>query len=426
MKLIELPNSPYWGANIHVGYYPGGKKRYSIKSSKVRRDPTMLNAHGGREDKILALRVLTKLQDLANQAMEIKKEHDIVHVAERGRMLDELLRSCGLRVVGSAPAWDTYSLEVLERHCRDVAPATRRSYFSKKSAFEKWLATHPRLSPGSSLADFKLADIQEFYDYWIAAGGASTTVNAAIEGISMVFARAVVEDFIPKNPCEGVKKLDSVSVPKQPFTLEDLGKITRAVLEHRDDIEHADEWALAIRFATFTGARLSDCIKLRWSDFSDEFRRVRFVPKKKEGLHAKGKVDASVTLILPEFVGATLAAAAASSSSEWVTPALRTIETGKRGLGPRFREILDYAGVVYEIREGKGAKGIAQCSHGFHSFRHTLKTELRAGGVSAATNDYVTGHDDPKVAARYIHEKAETIARECAPVFDAIRKAIGS
>ena len=132
-----------------------------------------------------------------------------------------------------------------------------------------------------------------------------------------------------------------------------------------------------------------------------------------------------MSLLLPKFIAAELAAARARSSSEFVTPALRAINPGKRGLGPRFREILDLAGIAYTIRAPKGDKGIAQCSHSFHSFRHTLKTELRAAGVTAATSDYVTGHDDPKVAARYVHERADTIYRECAPVFDLIREAIG-
>ena len=65
MKLIELPKSPYWGANLHVGYYPDGKKRYSPRSSKVVRDPSRVNERGQREDKAEALAILTALQNVA-------------------------------------------------------------------------------------------------------------------------------------------------------------------------------------------------------------------------------------------------------------------------------------------------------------------------------------------------------------------------
>ena len=425
MKLIELPKSPYWGANLHVGYYPDGKKRYSPRSSKVVRDPSRVNERGQREDKAEALAILTALQNVANQAMASHSE--VVARKDFEEMVAGVLRAVGKRVVSEAPAWDAFSREVLERHCRDLSPATARSYWSKKSGFDEWLGKHDRLSPVSSLADFRLADMQDFYDYWIAEGGNSTTINGVIQGISLVFEQAVIADYIAKNPCVGVKRRDNVMIPRQPFTLSDLSAISRAIVDHGDAIEHAAEWALAIRFAIFTGAREGDCVDLRWSDFSDDFRSVRFVPSKKERLHRLGKVDAAVSLILPEFVAAEFRAAFAASSSEFVCPALRAINPGKRGLGPRFREILDLAGVRYEIREPKGKKGIAQCSHSFHSFRHTLKTQLRAAGVGSETSNYVTGHDDEKVARRYVHEQASTIFRECAPVFaefEAAMKAI--
>jgi integrase len=417
MKLIELPKSPYWGANIHVGYYPDGTKRYSPKSSKVRRDPSLTNEHGGREDKIQALKVLTALQDIANQAMEVRKERESLSVAEYDEMLSQLLRSVGIKRAASGPSWDKFAAAVLDRHCRDLAPSSARSYLAKKSGFDKWLEKHDRLSRESSLADFRLPDIQAFYDWWISEGGQTTTANGALQGISLVFEQAVIEDLIPKNPCIGVKRRDNVMVPRQPFTLADLSAISRALMEHSDAIEHAEEWGRAIRFAIFTGARESDCVSLRWADFSDDFRTVRFIPQKKERLHRLRKVDASVSLMLPEFVAAEFRAAREGSASEWVTPSLRTITAGKRGLGPRFREILDFAGVVYVTQAPKGNKGIAQCSHSFHSFRHTIKTQMRAAGVSTETSNYVTGHDDAKVAARYVHEKSETIFRECAPVF---------
>lgn len=415
MKLIELPKSPYWGGNIHVGFYPDGKKRYSPRSSKVVRDPSRVNERGQREDKAEALAILTALQNVANQAMASQSE--VVGRKDFEEMVAGVLRAVGKRVVSEAPAWDTFSREVLERHCRDLAPATARSYWSKKSGFDEWLGKHDRLSPASSVADFRLADIQAFYDSWIEDGGQSTTANGVLQGISLVFEQAVIADFIAKNPCVGVRRRDNVQIPRQPFTLADLSAISRALVEHGDAIEHAAEWALAIRFAIFTGAREGDCVDLRWSDFSDDFRSVRFVPSKKERLHRLGKVDAAVSLILPEFVAAEFRAAFAGSSSEFVCPSLRAINPGKRGLGPRFREILELAGVRYEIREPKGKKGIAQCSHSFHSFRHTLKTQLRAAGVGAETSNYVTGHDDEKVARRYVHEQASTIFRECAPVF---------
>ena len=292
-----------------------------------------------------------------------------------------------------------------------------RSYWSKKAGFDSWLEKQSGIGINSPLTDFKLAHVQSYYDWRIAEGGQSTTANGAIKALSLVFEQAVVADFIAKNPCKGIKKRDNVMIPRSPFTLADLSAISRVLVEKAHLIEHSDEWSLAVRFAIVTGAREGDCVSLRWSDFADDFKSVRFIPSKKDRLHRLGKVDASISLILPDFVSAAFRAARLSSDSEMVTPSLASIHSGKRGLGPRFREIMELAGVKVVDRAAKGKLGNSQASHSFHSFRHTTKSFLEAAGVSRETNNRITGHEDDKVAGRYIHADSEAIFRECAPVF---------
>jgi integrase len=422
MNLIELPKSPYWGINVHVGFHPDGKRRYSPRSTKVLRDPSRVDDNGRRLDKIEATKIATALQQIANEAMEESGEEISRERAQD--WVESLLRVMGKKIRSSAPSWNSFATETLTRHCRDLAPKSVRSYWSKKSTFDKWLENHPKLSVDSSLADFKLSDIQQYYDDWMAAGGQSTTANGNLTGIQLVFEEAVIHDHIPKNPCKGVKRRDNVMTPRQPFTLADLASISSALVTFSEAIEHAAEWILAIRFAMFTGAREGDCVSLSWSDFSDDCGEVRFVPQKKERLHRLGKIDASVSLLLPEFIAKEMLVARKAASSEFVTPSLRTIDSGRRGLGPRFREIMDFAGIKYSIRQAKGKGGKAQCSHSFHSFRHSLKTLLEAGGVSREVNHRVTGHEDPKVGARYIHVQAEAVFKECQSVFSEIEVAI--
>lgn len=422
MNLIELPKSPYWGVNVHVGYYPDGKRRYSPRSTKVRRDPGRVDGNGQRLDRLEAMRVATALQQIANEAMA-----DESAVVERERvqeMVESLLRVMGKTLKSRAPSWAVFAKEVIDRHGGDISLASAAAYRSNNRTFAEWLKRHEKLSPSSSLGDISPTDMQAFYDSLIEDGRRPTTATKIIKSASFIFSAAVGAGHIDRNPCVGVKRKRSKSKTKQPFSVSDLAKIVRAVEDGRDKIEFAGEWAVAIKFAIFTGARLSDCIKLRAGDFSDGFRRVRFVPKKKERLHNLGEVDASVSMILPEFLAPEFARAAESDSGH-LTPNLLALRPGKNGHGSRFRAILDLAGIEYETIPPKDGKGITWRSHGFHSFRSTLKTELRAGGVSMETSNYVTGHDDEKVAMRYVHEQAETIFRECSPVFDQFRAAIG-
>lgn len=422
MKLLELPKSPYWGGNIHIGFRSDGTRRYSPRSSKVLRDPTRIGPNGERLDKEEARRVLNALQAIADEAMT--QESDIVSKKRAEDMLESLLRAMGKTIQSRGPSWSDFAAETIDRHCIDLAPASARSYRSKLSGFNKWLAQHGKLSPDSRLSDFTVPDMQAFYDWWISEGGATTTANNALKIVGMVFDAGVVAEYVTRNPCRGVRRRDNISESKEPFTLSDLAKICRVLIDHPEEIEFADEWMLAIQFSIYTGARQSDCVKRSWRDFSDDCTIVRFVPQKKQRLHRIGKKDMTVTLHLPEHLAATLKAARGVSQDEAMTPNLAPISAGKTGLGARFQRILDLAGVEYTVKEAAGAKGAAQRSHTFHSFRHTLKTELREGGVSDASNHFVTGHDDAKVGERYIHEKSESVFRECRPVFDAIRDAI--
>jgi len=175
MKLIELPKSPYWGINIHVGYHADGKRKYSPKSTKVRRDPSRLDEKNRRMDILEAEKIATALQQIAYEAME--ENGDEIARERAQEWVESLLRVMGKRIKSSAPSWNSFATETLTRHCRDLAPKSVRSYWSKKSTFDKWLEKHPRLSINSSLADFKLSDIQQFYDDWMEAGGQSTTAN---------------------------------------------------------------------------------------------------------------------------------------------------------------------------------------------------------------------------------------------------------
>lgn len=421
MKLIELPKSPYWGANIHVGYKEDGSKRFSPRSSKVRRDPERKDSTGRRLDKEEAEKVLFQMQSIANQSME--SELESIPRKQFEEMVDSLIRATGRTVGEIAPPWNEFSKSFLDRHIQDLSPATARSYVSKRNNFDRFLDQHSGFSASSSLADITLKEVQSFYDWRIKNGSASTTTNKNIDFLQMVFDHAIVCEHVTKNPCMGVKKRDNISRPKEPFTLDDITKITGALQRYGQAIEFADEWARAIRFSIFTGARQSDCVKLKWSDFSDDYRSVRFVPQKKERIHRLKKLDASVSLVLPQFLSDWLKAEHERSESEWLTPSLRPIKAGKTGLGNRFLKILDMAGVEYKVWKSDTG-GISQRSHTFHSFRHTLKTELREGGVSQEANHYVTGHDDAAVGARYIHEKSENVFRECSDVYDKMAQAI--
>ena len=96
MNLIELPKSPYWGINVHVGFHPDGKRRYSPRSTKVLRDPSLVDDNGRRLDKIEATKIATALQQIANEAMEESGEEISRERAQD--WVESLLRVMGKKI----------------------------------------------------------------------------------------------------------------------------------------------------------------------------------------------------------------------------------------------------------------------------------------------------------------------------------------
>ncbi|HLV01466.1 MAG TPA: tyrosine-type recombinase/integrase [Acidobacteriota bacterium] len=421
MKLIELPKSPYWGAYIHVGYKPNGHKRFRMASSKVRRDESAIDPFTGRRmDKDRAVKVLTAMQMAALEAIEVKRAGNKVLRADFERMLETILAAVGVEVEDDGPTWSEFVAQWYERQSKDLSDSSKDVYKQVIGLFESWIDQNERLKKSSPLNAFRPSDLQAWYDWQLEGGRVPSTANRNMTVLSSIFEAAFNLEYCKRNPCKGVSRKEAVKISKVPFTTGEIGRMVAVC--RRGQVDHAEEWLLSILFASVTGARLSDCVSLRWENFSDDFRRVTFVPKKKRRQFEQGKEGVAISVCLPSFV-ADAFRAAFSIGNEYATPELLRLYAEGR-ISAEFHKVMDAAGIMVTVKRAGNGVGQSVLSHGFHSFRGTLKTELRADGVPLETSNYVTGHDDEKVARKYVSEKAETIYRECERTFNRIEDAI--
>ncbi|MEO5712331.1 MAG: tyrosine-type recombinase/integrase [Luteolibacter sp.] len=146
-------------------------------------------------------------------------------------------------------------------------------------------------------------------------------------------------------------------------------------------------------FALYTGQRLGDLAKLRWTAIDLEAREIRLTTDK-TGRHQKIPIRRPLmsfvrTLKKPSNLDSPLHPGADSLVSR----------QGKPGtLSRQFYDIMAVAGLVSERphrkREGNDDSRRRTASDlTFHSFRHTLTSMLKNAGVSASIAEEIVGHD---------------------------------
>jgi len=122
------------------------------------------------------------------------------------------------------------------------------------------------------LTNVTYKDIQEFIKS--RDGCAPKTILIDVKTLNTAFNLAKKLHFIQDNPVEKALALNPIrgkSMEKFPFTVEQVAKILQA----------ADgEWKTVILFGYFTGARITDCARMRWKNVNFAEKVIDYVAKK--------------------------------------------------------------------------------------------------------------------------------------------------
>ena len=174
-------------------------------------------------------------------------------------------------------------------------------------------------------------------------------------------------------------------------------------------VEHAEgDWKGLILAGYFTGGRLSDLARLKWSNVDLTEESITFIQRKVEGKTPKARVKIPIHPVLEEYL---LSRPIRALSSAPVFPELHDKPgAGKSGLSMAFKRIMDKAGIAAGvIRERGGTAGRSVSALSFHSLRHSFNSALAKAGVSQELRMKLTGHSSVDMNTLYSHHELETI-----------------
>lgn len=355
------------------------------------------------------LKKSTKTTD-KNQATEIAIEFErLERRASAGTLtsnqIKKVFNDVSQKVTGDtliAPATDVYLNDWLEGVRARSKPATFERYHSSVNLFLASLGEKSK-KPISSITSH---DVEAFLNSRLAAKVAPKTAIVDLKIINIVFRKADKFGDIDKNPVAAVRLPKEVSSEREIFTQDEVEKLVRAAPTH--------EWQTVILLGYFCGARLTDCVLMKWENIQPEKNQLEYEQKK------TGKI---VPVPLHTNLLEHLNFISTFGITGFLSPKLASKVTGgRRGLSEGFKRIVVMAGIDPMTVKGKGIRNFSKRS--FHSLRHSFNSVLANAGVSEEIRRKMTGHASPMMNQKYTHLESDTLkkAMDSFPVFGSVAK----
>ncbi len=272
------------------------------------------------------------------------------------------------------------------------APATHLAYRQAIKEFLEYLGAR---GVNRRLESISERDIQGFIQLLRKEGRGPVTINKLRKFLSLPFEKARRLGKIRYNPVAGTSLEKVDSTPKETFTGEQVGALVRAAGE--------SDWAGAILFAYGSGARLGDCVNLKWSSLDVEAGIVVFREQKTKARAVIG--------LHPDFLDWLTTRPVPEDGEAPVFPTLAGRKlNGEHGLSNIFVNLLDKAGIERRfLQAGNDGKGRSVRALSFHSFRHAAASNVFNQASLKEITRRVTNRSAGGVVDRYIHKDLEAI-----------------
>jgi integrase len=254
--------------------------------------------------------------------------------------------------------------------------------------FIEFLGSRAKLN----IAAITSRDIAEFRDKRQALGLAPSTLNVGLQAISAAFNAAHKQGHISVNPCLAIEKLRDKPQRKAVFSPEQVSALVKAA---------TGDWKGLILTAFYVGARLGDCVKLRWRnvDLVSEIKTLRF---------EQGKTGREiVSVIHPALEDYLLSLPAAKSDDAFLFPSLAQCKTN--ALSMEFRRLMLRARIEQRVIRERTKQGRNVHALSFHSLRHSFSSLLANAGIAEETRMALTGHTTRAVHQHYTHYDLERL-----------------
>jgi integrase len=324
-----------------------------------------------------------------NQAMEVAIELERVErQANQGVLvttqLRKVLEDVSVKVNGDSlavPTTENYLNEWLEDIKARNALTTHERYGNTVKIFLANLKDKGK-RPVSTVMP---KDIEAFLTWRLKSGAAPKTAIVDLKTLNGAFRRAENHQIILKNPVAAVRLPKEVCTEREVFKDEEVQKILNAA--------PSLEWQTLILLGYFIGARLCDCVKMKWENVNAEDGTI---------VYEQQKTGKKVTVPMHYHVVERLDYLSTFGTTGFLCPKLASKGPGgKHGLSEGFKRIVVKAGVDLMTVKGKGKRNFSRRT--FHSLRHSFNSALANAGVSEEVRKKLTGHAPKGMNSHYTH-----------------------
>jgi integrase len=267
-----------------------------------------------------------------------------------------------------------------------------------KGVVDSFLDSLPAAKRGMPLSTLGITEIQKFRDSLLDGGRTATTANLAVKVLRAPLNLAKRQGLIQSNPAEAVEMMTSDEGEKAVFAPAEIAALVRIA---------GPEWKGLILAGYYTGGRLGDLAKLKWSAVDLEGMTIMLTPQKTK------RFKQCIQIPIHAELGRWLTEAVSRKGTKTdVFPSLcGKAAGGATGLSCQFKRLIENAGIVSRIIARKGEKGRSRSSHSFHSLRHSFNSAMANVGVSQELRQILTGQASKAVNDRYTHTQLETLRK---------------
>jgi integrase len=234
-------------------------------------------------------------------------------------------------------------------------------------------------------------DIETFLNRRLKTGVAPQTAIIDLKSLNTAFRRAEAYGIILKNPVAAVRPPKDVRSEREVFTHEEVQKLLNAA--------PSLDWQTLILLGYFTGARLGDCVHMKWDNIK---------PDKGVLEYEQQKTGKKVIVPMHYHILEHLKYISTFGTSGFLCPKLAGKGPGgKHGLSESFKRIVKKAGLDPMTVQGKGIRKFSKRT--FHSLRHSFNSALANAGVAEEVRMKLTGHSSKVMNQGYTHLQVSTL-----------------
>jgi site-specific recombinase XerD len=372
-SLKRISNSPYW-----IACFRKANGKSTCRSTKIEATEK-------------------KYQQAYNIAVAFEEAYRATQViGHAGKVLAEIAKeissgSDSLRAIEFSNEW--YS-----NASRTLSKGTVAVYRTPTTRWVDWLAAEG-LSE-SHIGQITRQHIVAFRNHCADTWGPGPSTSA-VGVVRQILESAVLGGTLQTNVANKIDKIadEENDFEREPFTPDDL----QALWQAADD---KLEWRTMLMLGLYTGQRLVDLARLRWSSIDLEAGEIRI---------KTGKTQRRQTNLIPTPLANWLQAIQPKDldPEELVSPSFE----GTRGttLSKMFLKIMSKAEISPRIVRTAGRD---RKTKSFHSLRHTLPSMLARQGAAPKTIQEIVGHSSASTTAHYTHAERDQIEQALAGLHD--------